>query len=61
MPDNSINHAWYKFYCYLNVSFLKDGWDRERIINEINKQGYPCFQGGCSEIYLEKIFSKKKK
>ena len=60
MPSESLNHAWYKFYCYLNNSFFKSGWCRERVIREINYLGYPCFEGGCSEIYLEKIFAHQK-
>ena len=46
MPSESLNHAWYKFYCYLNNSFFKSGWCRERVIREINYLGYPCFEGG---------------
>ena len=51
-----IKHAWYKFYCYLNSKFLSSSWSRDRIIEEINKIGLPCFSGSCSEIYLEKCF-----
>lgn len=53
---SSIKHAWYKFYCYLNTEEMSLDWSRERIINEINNNGYPCFSGSCSEIYLEKCF-----
>jgi dTDP-4-amino-4,6-dideoxygalactose transaminase len=35
---------------------LSEGWDRDRIVNEIVKRGVPCFQGSCSEVYLEKAF-----
>ncbi|WP_288260266.1 DegT/DnrJ/EryC1/StrS family aminotransferase [uncultured Prochlorococcus sp.] len=56
MPTQSYIHAWYKFYVYLDNSFLKNGWDRNRIIEEINKRKYPAFHGGCGEIYLEKCF-----
>ena len=54
-----IKHAWYKFYCYLNLKYLSSCWSRDRIIEEINKLGFPCFSGSCSEIYLEKCFQKK--
>ena len=27
------------------------------IIRDIKEYGYPAFQGGCSEIYLEKAFA----
>ncbi|MNN75967.1 hypothetical protein D3C81_1923020 [compost metagenome] len=32
------------------------GWDRDRILGEINARGVPCFYGSCSEVYLEKAF-----
>ena len=49
-------HAQYKFYVYVDRSQLKEGWTRDRIIDEFNRHGVPCFQGGCSEVYLEKAF-----
>ena len=54
----NINHAWYKFYCYLDFEVLSSDWDRNRIIKTINDYGYPAFSGSCSEIYLEKCFKK---
>ena len=59
LPDNNLIHAWYKFYLFLNNSFLKKGWNRDRIISEINKKKYPAFHGGCGEIYLEKCFQER--
>ena len=59
LPDKSLTHAWYKFYAYINPNFLSTGWDREKIISAINKEGYPAFSGSCSEIYLEKCFINK--
>ena len=56
LPKGNFKHAWYKFHCYLNKSALLDGWDRDRILDEINQYGYPAFAGSCSEIYLEKCF-----
>ena len=56
MPNSEIKHAWYRFYCYLRLSSISDGWNRERIMNEIKEQGVPIFSGSCSEIYLEKCF-----
>jgi len=32
------------------------GWSRDRIVQEINAHGVPCYQGSCSEVYLEKAF-----
>jgi dTDP-4-amino-4,6-dideoxygalactose transaminase len=52
-------HAYYKFYVYLRLECLALGWSRERIIEEINGRGVPCFSGSCSEVYLEKAFDGK--
>ena len=49
-------HASYKFYAYVRPEYLADGWSRDRIIEEINVLGVPCYQGSCSEVYLEKAF-----
>jgi dTDP-4-amino-4,6-dideoxygalactose transaminase len=49
-------HAQYKFYAYVRPESLALGWSRERIIEAINAQGVPCYQGSCSEVYLEKAF-----
>lgn len=49
-------HAEYKHYAYVRPEQLADGWDRDRIVAEINARGVPCFQGSCSEVYLEKAF-----
>lgn len=51
-----IEHAEYKHYMFVKPEQLADGWDRDRIINEIVERGVPCFQGSCSEVYLEKAF-----
>lgn len=49
-------HAHYKCYVYVNQDKLAYGWSRDRIIDEINARGVPCYQGSCSEVYLEKAF-----
>ena len=54
-PEN-IAHAHYKCYAYIRPDQLADGWSRDRIIVEINALGVPCYQGSCSEVYLEKAF-----
>ncbi|RCU43283.1 DegT/DnrJ/EryC1/StrS aminotransferase family protein [Corallincola holothuriorum] len=51
-----VEHAFYKFYLFVNREMLADGWERDRIVNEVNALGVPCFQGSCSEVYLEKAF-----
>jgi len=35
---------------------LREGWSRERVMEEINARGVPCYSGSCSEIYREKAF-----
>jgi dTDP-4-amino-4,6-dideoxygalactose transaminase len=51
-----IEHAEYKHYMFVKSEQLAEGWDRDRIVNEIVERGVPCFQGSCSEVYLEKAF-----
>ena len=54
--NSGCQHANYKFYVYVNPSKLNEGWTRDKIIEAINEQGVPCYQGSCSEVYLEKAF-----
>ncbi len=49
-------NANYKFYVYVQEQNLVPGWNRDRIVEAINKEGVPCYQGSCSEVYLEKAF-----
>ncbi len=51
-------HAAYKCYIFVQPEHLKNGWNRERIVESVVKRGIPCFSGSCSEIYLEKAFEK---
>lgn len=53
---NDCVHAQYKFYAYVRPQNLRPGWTRDRIIEAINSEGVPCYQGSCSEVYLEKAF-----
>ncbi len=53
---SGCTHANYKFYAYVRPQNLASGWSRDRIIDAINQQGVPCYQGSCSEVYLEKAF-----
>jgi len=54
----SCMHAHYKCYVYVQPENLAKGWSRDRIIDEINSRGVPCYQGSCSEVYLEKAFDR---
>ena len=49
-------HAQYKAYAYVRPENMAPGWNRDRIVQEINALGVPCYQGSCSEVYLEKAF-----
>ncbi|MGL1930777.1 MAG: DegT/DnrJ/EryC1/StrS aminotransferase family protein [Desulfotalea sp.] len=49
-------HANYKHYLFVQPNYLSEGWSRDRILEEIVFRGVPCFQGSCSEVYLEKAF-----
>ena len=55
LPEGSV-HAHYKCYVYVQPERLAPGWDRDRIVNAIQALGVPCYQGSCSEVYLEKAF-----
>ena len=35
---------------------MAPGWSRDRVVAEIEALGVPCYQGSCSEVYLEKAF-----
>jgi len=56
VPPKHVEHAYYKYYAFVVPEELKEGWNRDRIIEAINANGIPCFSGSCSEIYLEKAF-----
>jgi dTDP-4-amino-4,6-dideoxygalactose transaminase len=55
LPDG-IEHAHYKCYVYVDQDRLAPGWTRDRIVEEITRLGVPCYQGSCSEVYLERAF-----
>ena len=53
---SGCTHAQYKFYAYVIPENLALGWSRDRVLEAINAAGVPCYQGSCSEVYLEKAF-----
>ncbi|WP_108812366.1 DegT/DnrJ/EryC1/StrS family aminotransferase [Sphingorhabdus sp. Alg231-15] len=55
-PPSGMTHAYYRQYGYIKREGLKTGWNRDRIVADIIDQGYPAFQGSCSEVYREKAF-----
>ena len=56
---NGCVHGAYKAYVFVEEQMLHHEWTRDKIINEIEKDGIPCFHGSCSEVYLEKAFHDK--
>lgn len=55
VPEYS-EHAEYKHYLFIRPEKLKEGWNRDKILDAINELGVPAYQGSCSEVYLEKAF-----
>lgn len=51
-----IEHACYKHYVFIRPDKLREGWTRDKVVNSIVDRGVPCYQGACSEVYLEKAF-----
>ncbi|MGI9510058.1 MAG: DegT/DnrJ/EryC1/StrS family aminotransferase [Geminicoccaceae bacterium] len=56
-PPPGVEHAYYKYYVFVRPERLNEGWNRDRIMAEINARGVPCMTGGCPEMYLENAFS----
>jgi dTDP-4-amino-4,6-dideoxygalactose transaminase len=56
LPGPEFGHSYYKFYAFVRPENLREGWDRNRIMNAIVAEGVPCSVGSCSEIYLERAF-----
>ena len=55
-PPYYIQHAWYKCYIFIRPEGMRAEWTRDRIIEEMNSYGLPCYSGSCPEVYLEKAF-----
>jgi dTDP-4-amino-4,6-dideoxygalactose transaminase len=55
VPDY-IDHACYKHFVFVRPAKLKAGWNRDRIMEEINELEVPCYSGGCPEVYREPAF-----
>lgn len=56
VPPKHIEHSFYKLYALVRPDRLRRGWDRDRLLVEINRAGVPCFSGASPEIYLERAF-----
>ena len=55
-PPDHLTHSYYKYYAFLRLERLQNGWDKQRILSAISAEGVPCYSGSCSEIYLEAAF-----
>ncbi len=53
---SGCQHAHYKYYFHVVPEALAEGWGRDRVISALTSRGIPCYQGSCSEVYLEKAF-----
>jgi dTDP-4-amino-4,6-dideoxygalactose transaminase len=58
LPPDDVEHAYYKYYCFVRPDRLKAGWDRDRILATVLERGLPCFSGICPEVYLEQAFDR---
>ena len=58
VPSGNLTHAWYKLHGYIVQEALAPGWNRDRLLAELNNAGAPVFSGSCSEIYNEKCFAE---
>jgi len=58
IPPQEIEHAYYKYYVFVEPKALKSDWSRDRIMTALMAEGIPCGSGSCSEIYLEKAFDQ---
>ena len=54
--DSVMTHSYYRFHAYVEKSGLSEAWSRDRIIEEVNREGGSCFSGTCCEVYREKAF-----
>lgn len=59
ISNPEVQHAYYRTYGVVSskdLSPTKAYHLREQLVVLLNQAGVPCFQGSCSEIYLEKAF-----
>lgn len=58
IPQAEIEHSYYKYYAFVRPEALCSGWSRDRILDEVSRQGVTCLAGSCGEMYLEKAFAR---
>lgn len=52
----NIYHSFYKYYLYIKPERLKEGCNRDTIVEEIRAKGIPAISGVCCELYKEEAF-----
>jgi dTDP-4-amino-4,6-dideoxygalactose transaminase len=58
VPGSDYVHSYYRFYFFLKPERLNSAWSKSKLLVALNNMGIPCNEGVCSEIYLEKAFTK---
>jgi dTDP-4-amino-4,6-dideoxygalactose transaminase len=59
LPPANIKHSYYKYYLFVRNEMLREGWSRDRILDEFAHAGITSLSGSCPEIYREKAFRGK--
>jgi dTDP-4-amino-4,6-dideoxygalactose transaminase len=57
-PPGHMEHAYYKYYVFVQPEKLKPGWNRQRLMQVLGERGVSVFSGSCAEIYLEESFQQ---
>jgi dTDP-4-amino-4,6-dideoxygalactose transaminase len=53
VPGDGIEHAYYKYYCFVCPDALRGTWSRDRILAELARLGIPCGSGVCPDVSRE--------
>jgi len=61
IPGQEVYHSYYKYYVFVRPEKLRNGWNRDRLVKELNLRGVPCGTGVCPEIYHEQAFVRFRK
>jgi len=56
VPDMLSEPAYYRFSAFVPTEGLLPGWNRDRIMQEINALGVVCSVGSCPTLYRENAF-----
>jgi len=42
IPLDHVYHSYYKYNVFVRPERLRKGWNRDRILGELEKRGVPC-------------------